>query len=294
MASDPNHNPNVQRDPQEVWKDIKLTRARIGELIEQSKTDGDLRPAQAALEELQLKTSNYERLLEEMHAPMKELLGRNFLGTAEWKQGFGVHVGVPPPIPESITPELLNSDCPLHPGEKIKDTHILMLIPHSVDGKPYSALRLAELCAARKGSGARLIHDQEDWANEWKSEPWANASPSESEWMLIPTSDPDPKRVPEERHFRGKHVAEQADVLRHYEANYREAKALEVMTAAVLNDVFNGEPRMLEVWTLLRCLEENASGGRMQVGCFNTDGLKVYDDGDYAYDHVGVALARKL
>jgi hypothetical protein len=223
-----------------------------------------------------------------------KLLGKNFLGAAAWQQGFKVDVGVVPPIPKSITKELLESDCPLHPGEKIKDTHILMLVPKTVNGEAYTALKLDELCAKTKGSGDKLIYDGKDWANAWKRESWAQTPQLESEWVLIPKSDPDPKKVPADKHFRSKIIAQQAKVHEYYAEDYREAKALVVMTAALLNDVVNGEPRMLRGYNYLRCVEPNASGGRVLVGGFDADGLRVYvlsDELDLG--HVGRALAWK-
>ncbi|MEY4668022.1 MAG: hypothetical protein RL518_721, partial [Pseudomonadota bacterium] len=87
---------------------------------------------------------------------VRELLGKNFLGSKAWRSQ-GIDVGVAPPIPASVTKELLESECPLHPGQKVKDTHILMLVPKTVNGEAYTALKLDELCAKRKGSGDRLI-----------------------------------------------------------------------------------------------------------------------------------------
>jgi hypothetical protein len=58
--------------------------------------------------------------------------------------------------------------------------------------------------------------------------------------------------------------------------------------------VVNGEPRILDGWNFLRCVEPNASGGRVGVGDFYALGLKVSvedDDGDSA--SVGRSLARK-
>jgi hypothetical protein len=227
--------------------------------------------------------------------PLQELLGQNFLGAAEWQRGFQVDVGVVPPIPKSITKELLESDCPLHPGEKIKDTHILMLVPKTVNREPYSALKLAELCVGRKGSGDTLITPK---YKEWKECDWAKAPQEASEWVLLPKRDPDPKRVPAERHFRGKNIAAQQSVHTDHYGEYREVKVLEVMTAALLNDVVNGEPRMLDCWNYLRCVEPNASGGRVLVGNFDANGLRVdVEIGDacdaFVYDHIGRALARK-
>jgi hypothetical protein len=272
------------------WREITETRKRVGELAEESKVTGDVRPAAQALEELKLRTANYDKLLEEMQAPMRAMLGRNFLGTEEWRRGFGVHVGAPPPMPEYITADLLNSDCKLHPGKRIKDTHILVLMPKTVDGDPYSPLKLDELCAARKGSGDRLIfHGERGVCNEeladlWKSTPWANAAELESKWILIPKMDPDQLDVSRNRHFREKNSKGQEKVYQaRYSDDYRPARVLEVMTAALLSDVLYGEPRMLEEsygWyghsNVLRCVERNLGGDRITVGDFGPSGLRVF------------------
>jgi hypothetical protein len=79
-----------------------------------------------------------------------------------------------------------------------------------------------------------------------------------------------------------------------YYPEYREVKTIELMTAVLLNDLVNGEPRMLEGWNYLRCIEPNASGGRVCVGIFHARGLKISDARDGDSDNVGRALARKL
>jgi MoxR-like ATPase len=224
-------------------------------------------------------------------AAVKKELGKNFLGPDEW-QAQGIDVGKAPPIPSSITKALLDSPCPLHPGQKIKDTHILMLVPKTVNGEPYTALKLDELCATRKGSGRALIHPD---YSAWKEMSWASVPQPQSEWVLIPKSDPDLEKVPENKHFRSKDIAAQKDVHGKHYSEYREVKALEVMTMALLNDVVNGEPRILDGFNYLRCVEPNASGGRVCVGSFVAVGLRVYDalDGG-GDDYIGRALAREL
>jgi hypothetical protein len=281
----------VESELEAKWREITETRKRVEELADESKSTGDLGPATQALDELKLKTANFESLVEEMQAPMRAILGRNFLGVEEWQRGFGVRVGVPPPMPEAITAELLNSKCPLHPGQLIKDTHILVLIPKTVDGKLYSAVKLGELCASRKGSGDKLIDDR---SSSWKRCDWAILPQAKSEWVLLPKSDPDRNKVPEDKHFRDKTIKQQEKVYKHYAAEYREAKALEVMTMALLNDVVHGEPRILDGWNLLRCMEPNASGGRVCVGSFHAYGLRVNGDNDgCGHAYFGRALARK-
>lgn len=287
--------------PHELWNDLLATRSHIDELLVQARQTGDLRGAQAALEELQLKTATYEGLLREVQAPIRAVLGRNFLGVEEWRQGFDVHVGPLPVIPEYINSDLLNSPCPLQPGELIKDTHILMLLPKTVNGKPYSALELSGLCNTRRGSGAPLLDSTDPWSNWWMRELWAMEQPAESAWVLIPTSDPPFWNAPEDKHFRRKDIFRQEKVYEdHYLQDYRPARAVEIMTAAILNDVVNGGPRMLKPNLILidvnrnhlRCSEPTAAGGYVSVGNFDYSGLCVSSRFD-ADCSVGFALARK-
>lgn len=226
--------------------------------------------------------------------PQRELLGSNFLGAEEW-QSLGVDIGAVPPIPVTVTEALLNSECPLCPGEKIKDTHLLALVPKTVNEEPYSALKLNELCAGRKGSGDRLIYDEEEWGARWKSRPWASIPQAQSEWVLIPKSDADPAKAADEQHFRSKSVDRQKIVHDKQYPEYREAVILELMTALLLNDLVNGWPRPLDGWNALRCLEQKTSDTSVCAGSFDTNGLwisYVYGVGGHA--GVGRALARKL
>ena len=216
-------------------------------------------------------------------------LGKNFLGPAQWKEAFGVEVGAVPPIPNSITKELLISPCPIEPGKLIKETHILVLIPKRVGVEPYSALKLYELCSKSKVSGDKLIYDGDD---SWKGQSWASTEQAASEWVLIPKGDPDPAKVATDKHFRSKDIAAQDKVHEKYYKEYREVKTLEVMTMALLYDLTHKE-RLLPDY--VRCEEPNASGGRVCVGVFYANGLKVYDDrGGRGSDLIGRALARKL
>jgi hypothetical protein len=220
---------------------------------------------------------------------LRDLLGKNFLGAEEWF-AQNIDVGTPPPIPSSITRELLESECPLHPRQTIKDTHVLMLVPKTVNGKAYTALELDKLCATRKGSGKRLIGSE---YTSWKSQAWAKAAQVASEWVLIPRSDPDP-RVSPDKHFRRKNIDAQQKVHDEHYPEYREAKVIEVMTLALLNDLANGKPRVLD-GCYLRRIEESASGGRVCVGFFDGNGLKVYNvDGDFVSDDIGRALAWEM
>jgi hypothetical protein len=138
-----------------------------------------------------------------------------------------------------------------------------------------------------------LIFDRHVTAIAWKAESWAQADQKESEWVLIPKSDPDSQKVPWDKHFRSKTIADQAEVLKHYAKDYREAKALEVMTSALLNDVVHGERILSDCW--LHTQELNSLGGRACVGHFSAVGLGIpVFKSAYGDVRLGCALARKL
>ena len=97
------------------------------------------------------------------------------------------------------------------------------------------------------------------------------------------------------RHFRSKNIAAQQEVHGEHYKEYREVKALEVMTMALLYDLTHKEERLLPDY--LRCEEPNAFGGRVSVGFFDALGLKVYGAGaevGHGHGNFGRALARKL
>ena len=287
--------------PQDRYESyLTVAREHVSRIVAASKRDGITEEERTELR-LSPDTQFWKGELEQLRRETPEgfcsridvpvILGKNFLGAASWKVGFGVDVGVVPPIPKEVTQSLLESPCPLHPGQKIKDTHILMLVPKTVNGEAYTALKLDELCASRKGSGDRLIDP--DFIS-WKTQSWANAPQAQSEWVLLPKSDPDPNVSPE-KHFRRKDITAQQKVREAHYSEYREGKVLEVMTMALLNDVVNGEPRILQGLNFLRCIEQNASGVRVCVGYFDSDGLRVDGDvGNGGDARIGCALARKL
>jgi hypothetical protein len=166
-----------------------------------------------------------------------------------------------------------------------------MLLPKTVDGKPYSVLKLKELCAVRKESPWGLIDAR---SKKWEQGAWTSGSPSASEWVLIPKRDPDRRQVRANEHFRGKGMRDQARVLKHYSTDCREARALEVMTAAILTHLVSDE-RILE-HCVLRVMEPSGVGGRVQVGLFGSAGLNVFTEDNGRKDHsnnLGPALARR-
>ena len=64
-------------------------------------------------------------------------------GKACWEKYFG-DIGAEPPLPGNIK-EILNESCSFWPNKKVKKTHLLVLIPNTVNGKPFTVNYLGEL-----------------------------------------------------------------------------------------------------------------------------------------------------
>ena len=137
-----------------------------------------------------------------------------------------------------------------------------------------------------------MIYDRENWAKAWKRRDWAEAAQAQSEWVLLPKSGPDPEKVPVGKHFRSKNIAAQQKVHDEHYPEYREVKALEVMTMALLYDLTHKEQLLPDY---VRCQEPNAFGGRVCVRNSDALGLRVgVGRVVNAYADIGRALARKL
>ena len=228
---------------------------------------------------------------------VRNLLGPNFLGREAWR-AQGVHVGSTPPLPEFITVDLLESKCPFDPGKKSKDTHVLVLIPKTVNGEPYSALTLDELCYTRRGVEEQLISRAEEngpfQQEVWRTRPWASVEQLESEWVLVAKWGPKSAKVGEEKYFLNKNVAGQQKVLSEHYKEYRVVKVVELATAMVLNELVNREPFAPGTRDAWRCAEENANG-RFMVSGFHGHHLTITDmdtDGQ-AVSNFGLGLVRR-
>lgn len=92
----------------------------------------------------------------------------------------------------------------------------------------------------------------------------------------------------EKKHFRSKDIAAQQTVHELQYPEYREVKALEVMTMALLYDLAHKEQLLPDY---VRCEEHDAFGGRVCVGRSVALGLRVLGDLDvYGHDLIGRAL----
>ncbi len=198
-------------------------------------------------------------------------------GPEQWEEYFG-DVGEVPPLPKKIE-KILASDCPHFPGKKVSETHMLTLIPATVDGNPFTLNRLGELVKSpKKGSATKYeyywekIHDH-----------IGNKAPEKSCWLLM-TKDVLYGSRCGGRDYMLKMAADKID--------YEAPTVLGAATSVLLRYVCSGE-RLLsdDPWTLTCCLEQK-EGYKFVVGGFGSSGLRVGSVNDCSA--VGVASARKF
>ncbi len=209
-------------------------------------------------------------------------------GAEEWSRYFG-EVGAAPPLPAHIV-DTLNGPCPFWPGKAVKDTHLLVLIPVTVDGKPFSLDLLGELVKCPKSGGYSTKYDCYD--TDVQAALGAQ-SPIRPYWVLMT------RNVLEGT--RGKKYAAQKALVVHY-ANrtgllYELPSALEAATTIFAHCVRSGECLYVDApLTYTRCQELVDNQYVVVVGGFASGGLDVScsdEDVDSDFLH-GVASLRKF
>ncbi|MDN3509252.1 MAG: hypothetical protein P0S93_04480, partial [Candidatus Neptunochlamydia sp.] len=101
-------------------------------------------------------------------------------GKADWERFFG-EVGDVPSIPEGMA-ETLKALCPFNPRKQVGDTHMLVLIPKTVNNKPFNLNLLHELIQTSKQEKARANFHL--YSEKVKAE-LGEISPENSYWVLM-------------------------------------------------------------------------------------------------------------
>ncbi len=198
-------------------------------------------------------------------------------GKAAWAKYFG-DVGVEPPLPPNIE-QILNGPCPIWTGEIVRDTHLLVLIPQTVNGQPLMFKTLYKIVQSPlQGYGTQLVSALE----RYKDSP----APA-SRWMLI-TRDVFPNT-------RNRPYVEQQEVVHGY--GYQVPAVLDVTTAIVVEYVRSGN-RLYggDVGTYTHCQEKNNEDKPLMVGNFRgPQGLTItYDESGARPSRYGTAGSRNL
>ena len=221
-----------------------------------------------------------ERMDREDREAAKKHMGKRMVGP-DAKIFEGKDLGEIPALPANIM-EILNSKCELsNDGRTVAETHRLVLVPASIDGKPLTLNALRAL-ATEAGKGRdpsffvrQIWHDNEAFANK----------PLEkSTWVLeYETVAPKSTNLMD---------AEQVALVEKL-PNHRTAKILEHVGAMVFNDLENGERIYPDIYG--RCEERSASGARVRAGNFSANGPYFVGNSDgHRSAYLGRAVVRKL
>jgi hypothetical protein len=108
------------------------------------------------------------------------LLALKTLGEVEWKYYFG-EVESAPDLPSDMT-AILDGTCPFWSGKRVKDTHLLVLIPAKVNGQPFSLNLLRELTQHPNNGGHKTKYSY--YGRHVQAQLGA-ASPAASYWLLM-------------------------------------------------------------------------------------------------------------
>ena len=164
-------------------------------------------------------------------------------GKADWEKRFG-DVGDVPPIPEKMA-EILNAPCPFNPGKQVGDTHMLVLIPHTVNREPFTLNLLQELIQKHKEKEAsRFACYSDDVKNKLGDKQFGKAH-----WILM-TKDVIPGS-------RNKTYDEQKQLVQDKgEDDYELPRAIEA-AVSILMHYFKTDEHLYvkDPWTFTRCQE---------------------------------------
>ena len=212
-------------------------------------------------------------------------------GGQEWAKYFG-DIGVEPSLPTNIE-DILNTSCTFWPDKKVKETHILVLIPNTVNGKSFTLNYLEELIQKPKSGHATKY---KYYFNYVKNGIGEQSFPSH--WVLI-TKDVIPGS-------KDKSYSNQCCMLDthnkktdlHYEFPY----PLDATTSILMHYIKTGEYLYTNdeqggKWAFTRCQDVAYEyfQGPFIIGGFSSDGIGIGDSFEYGENlDIGIAGASRL
>ena len=181
-------------------------------------------------------------------------------GKAAWAQYFG-DIGPEPALPSNIR-EILQTPCPIWPGKKVYETHLLTLIPETVNGAPLTLRSLGELMQRPQGGGNSTKYEYFN-NGEYKAD-----TSYPSHWALF-TRDVLPGS-------RNKPYTEQQKLVQRLGGGYEVPNVVDAAVSIVMEYVRTGVflyPR--DPWTFTRCQDKYNKDWPLVVGGFAPGGLRV-------------------
>jgi len=179
--------------------------------------------------------------------------------------------------------EILKARCPFNPGKQVGDTHMLVLIPQTVDEKPFTLNLLEKLIKKPKEKEASRFAFYSDDVN---NEPGEN--PIENSYWILMTKDVIPGSLEKTYEEQKKLVEEKGTGV------YALPSAIEA-AASILMHYFKTDEHLYgqDPWnSFTRCQEKvKEDPWPVAIGGFYREELRVAYLSD---SHCGVAAARKF
>jgi hypothetical protein len=200
-------------------------------------------------------------------------------GPKEWFIYFGTHLRNVPRLPPNIA-EILSSPCPFWLGKKVHETHLLVLVPQTINGQPLTLEILGELVKTP------LTGHATEYGYFFLGEYTDPIAPF-SHWVLM-TYD-----VIEESHNKS-YPNQQTLLSQKGHGVYAVPTILDATVCIFMEYVRSGTRLYSDSpWTWTRCQEKYGANWQLGVGGFALGGLGVGDDGGVR-EFIGVAGFRKI
>lgn len=178
-------------------------------------------------------------------------------------------IGHPPPLPSNIC-NILASPCPFFPNKTVQESHILALVPGTLNGQAMTLKRLAEQLI---GLGSCFNPSNSFFSN------YAETPFEASHWILmtnnVATETLDKSYEEQKRRVSG--------------FNYQVPKLAQAATAIFMEYVATKKYHFSQYLT--RCQEEELPG-QMVIGWYGMKGLCIFDSDNY--EKLGAAAVRTL
>ena len=202
----------------------------------------------------------------------EKFIEEHSFGKKKWEHFFG-DIGIEPPLPDNIW-KILNAPCPIWPGKKVYETHLLTLIPQTVNGQPLTLKKLGELVKNPLHGNATMYTN---FSIEVEDRPNPNSHWTLLSRDLIPNS-------------RNKSYAEQQNLVEQY-PGYEVPNALDTAVALFMEHVQSGTRLYpAESRTLTRCQEKYDLSSQLVIGGFAV----VFASNNRKHFRYGVGVQRKF
>ena len=206
-------------------------------------------------------------------------------GKQQWEDYFG-DIGIEPPLPQDIH-QILNSPCPFWSGKRVCDTHLFVLVPATVNGKPLTLDSLQKLIANPKKG-----YKTQYWFYSVSVKKELGPKSTSSHWVLM-TKDVIPGSCNKSYEGQKELIATHA---KKSGWCYELPMALDAAVCILMEHVQTGTRLYSDnPLTFTRCQEKaNLNLWPVVIGGFATGGLRVEDNRWDGYVYNGVGACQKF